>query len=53
MNSADLGLFVVAESKGTLCGYASASYKWRAEFCGETWFAPTRPHRKRLTTKAA
>ena len=36
MNSADLGSVVVAESKGTLCGYAYASYEWRAEFCGET-----------------
>jgi GNAT superfamily N-acetyltransferase len=36
MHSADLGLVVVAESKGTLCGYAYASYEWRAEFCGET-----------------
>jgi GNAT superfamily N-acetyltransferase len=36
MNSANLGLIVVAESKGTLCGYAYASYEWRAEFRGET-----------------
>ena len=36
MNSADLGRVVVAESKGTLCGYAYASYEWRAEFRGET-----------------
>jgi GNAT superfamily N-acetyltransferase len=36
INSADLGLIVVAESKGTLCGYAYASYEWRAEFKGET-----------------
>jgi len=36
MNSSDLGLVVVAESKGTLCGYAYASYVWRAEFGGET-----------------
>ena len=36
MNSADLGLVVVADSKGTLCGYAYASYEWRAEFGGET-----------------
>src|SRR5256886_12340311 len=36
MNSADLGRVVVAESKGTLCGYAYASYEWRAEFGGET-----------------
>src|SRR5256885_11641048 len=36
MNSADLGFIVVAESKGTLCGYAYASYEWRAEFGGET-----------------
>ena len=36
MNSADLGLIVVAESKGALCGYAYASYEWRAEFRGET-----------------
>jgi GNAT superfamily N-acetyltransferase len=37
MNAADRGLVVVAEtSKGTLCGYAYASYEWRAEFCGET-----------------
>lgn len=37
MNSTDRGLVVVAENKnGTLCGYAYASYEWRAEFCGET-----------------
>jgi GNAT superfamily N-acetyltransferase len=36
MNSADLGSIVVAESKATLCGYAYASYEWRAEFRGET-----------------
>ena len=36
MNSADLGFIVVAETKGTLCGYAYASYEWRAEFGGET-----------------
>jgi GNAT superfamily N-acetyltransferase len=36
MLSADLCLIVVAESKGTLCGYAYASYEWRAEFGGET-----------------
>jgi GNAT superfamily N-acetyltransferase len=36
MNSADLGRIVVAESKDALCGYAYASYEWRAEFRGET-----------------
>jgi len=37
MNSTDRGLVVVAEStSGSLCGYAYASYEWRAEFCGET-----------------
>jgi GNAT superfamily N-acetyltransferase len=36
MKSADLGRIVVAESKGALCGYAYASYEWRAEFRGET-----------------
>jgi len=37
MNSTDRGLVVVAENNaGTLCGYAYASYEWRAEFCGET-----------------
>ena len=36
MNSADRGLVVVAENKGALCGYAYASYEWRAEFGGET-----------------
>ena len=36
IKSAERGLVVVAESKGTLCGYAYASYEWRAEFCGET-----------------
>src|SRR5438045_5276363 len=36
MNSADLGRVVVAENKGALCGYAYASYEWRAEFGGET-----------------
>jgi len=37
MNAADRGLVEVAENnKGILCGYAYASYEWRAEFCGET-----------------
>jgi GNAT superfamily N-acetyltransferase len=36
MQSPDRGLIVVAESNDTLCGYAYASYVWRAEFCGET-----------------
>jgi GNAT superfamily N-acetyltransferase len=36
LDSADRGLLVVAENKGTLCGYGYASYEWRAEFCGET-----------------
>ena len=37
MNSADRGLVAVAETnRGSLCGYAYASYEWRAEFCGET-----------------
>src|SRR4249920_2261152 len=37
MNSADRGFVAVAETnKGSLCGYAYASYEWRAEFCGET-----------------
>jgi GNAT superfamily N-acetyltransferase len=37
MNAEDRGLVVVAENnKGMLCGYAYASYEWRAEFCGET-----------------
>lgn len=37
MNASDRGLVVVAESKNaTLCGYAYASYEWRAEFGGET-----------------
>jgi len=35
MNSADLGLIVVAETNGTLWGYAYASYEWRTEFRGE------------------
>jgi GNAT superfamily N-acetyltransferase len=30
------GLIVVAEEKAKLCGYAYASYEWRAEFRGET-----------------
>jgi GNAT superfamily N-acetyltransferase len=37
MNSTDRGLVVVAaNNSGKLCGYAYASYEWRAEFCGET-----------------
>jgi GNAT superfamily N-acetyltransferase len=36
LDSADRGLLVVAENNETLCGYAYASYEWRAEFCGET-----------------
>jgi GNAT superfamily N-acetyltransferase len=37
MNDTDRGLIVVAENnKRLLCGYAYASYEWRAEFCGET-----------------
>ncbi len=36
MNSTDRGLVVVAEQQRLSCGYAYASYEWRAEFCGET-----------------
>jgi GNAT superfamily N-acetyltransferase len=36
MNSGDRTFVVVAERDATLCGYAYASYAWRAEFCGET-----------------
>jgi GNAT superfamily N-acetyltransferase len=37
MNAEDRGLIVVGDNnKGGLCGYAYASYQWRAEFCGET-----------------
>jgi len=36
LNSGDRKFVVVAESEGTLCGYAYASYEMRAEFCGET-----------------
>src|SRR5207253_2229717 len=37
MKAGDRGLIVVAENnKRTLCGYAYASYEWRAEFGGET-----------------
>jgi GNAT superfamily N-acetyltransferase len=37
MNDVDRGLIVVGvNNKGVLCGYAYASYEWRAEFGGET-----------------
>ncbi len=36
MKSSDLGIVLVAEHKTGLCGYAYASYPWRAEFGGET-----------------
>lgn len=37
IKTSDRGLIVVAENKqGMLCGYAYASYEWRAEFGGET-----------------
>ena len=36
IQAADRGVVIVAESEGALCGYAYASYVWRAEFCGET-----------------
>jgi GNAT superfamily N-acetyltransferase len=36
IRSNDLGVVLVAEDKGQLCGYAYAFYGWRAEFCGET-----------------
>jgi len=37
MNASDRGIIVVAENnKSLLCGYAYASYEWRAEFGGET-----------------
>jgi GNAT superfamily N-acetyltransferase len=35
MNSGDRTFVVVADNGRTLCGYAYASYKWRAEFRGE------------------
>jgi GNAT superfamily N-acetyltransferase len=36
MNSNVGKLVLVAENEGKLCGYAYASFKWRAEFRGET-----------------
>jgi GNAT superfamily N-acetyltransferase len=36
MNSGESQFVLVAESDTTLCGYAYASFEWRAEFCGET-----------------
>jgi GNAT superfamily N-acetyltransferase len=37
MNASERGFVLVAQSnKGPLCGYAYASYEWRAEFRGET-----------------
>jgi GNAT superfamily N-acetyltransferase len=36
IKSNDLGIVLVAEHKTGLCGYAYASYAWRAEFGGET-----------------
>ena len=36
MNSNVGELVLVAENEDKLCGYAYASYKWRAEFLGET-----------------
>jgi GNAT superfamily N-acetyltransferase len=35
LKSNDLGVVLVAEHKTGLCGYAYASYTWRAEFRGE------------------
>jgi GNAT superfamily N-acetyltransferase len=36
INSPAKQLVMVAENERGLCGYAYASYRWRAEFCGET-----------------
>lgn len=36
IKSSDLGILLVAEHKTGICGYAYASYEWRAEFGGET-----------------
>ena len=36
MKFSDIGIVLVAEHKTGLCGYAYASYEWRAEFAGET-----------------
>ncbi len=36
LNSTDVGIVLVAEDKGQLCGYAYGAYVWRAEFAGET-----------------
>src|SRR5215831_6630441 len=36
LNSSERAFVVVAENDSALCGYAYASYEWRAEFSGET-----------------
>jgi GNAT superfamily N-acetyltransferase len=36
INSPELGVVLVAENNGALCGYAYASFLWRCEFGGET-----------------
>jgi GNAT superfamily N-acetyltransferase len=36
VQSPELGVILVAEDKGALCGFAYASFGWRSEFGGET-----------------
>jgi GNAT superfamily N-acetyltransferase len=36
LKSPDLGVILVAESDGNLCGFAYACYEWRSEYGGET-----------------
>jgi GNAT superfamily N-acetyltransferase len=36
LKSQDLGVILVAETEGSLCGFAYACYEWRSEYGGET-----------------
>src|SRR4029450_5735932 len=36
IKSPELGVILVAESEGNVCGFAYACYEWRSEFGGET-----------------
>jgi GNAT superfamily N-acetyltransferase len=38
LKSPDWGIVVVAQHRNGLCGYAYASYVWRAEFGGQTMY---------------
>ena len=53
MNSADLGIIVVAETEGTLCGYAYGSYEWGRSSAAKLWISSLCSFRRNGGAKAS